>query len=226
MTIRPPSARSARTALSVCAVAFFAFSGMVAARAEPAPAAKISPVDVKTSRVYILVDKTGFGHQHGVVGRLRSGKLTLGAAAKAGQIVFDMPSFEADTADGRKYVGLEGDTDADTRQKVNANMLGEKVLNVKEFPTATFDVDSALDTGKRLPSGHPLYELRGRFTLHGTTRPLVLKAEAVAGARSIHLRGKFTVLQTQYGMKPYTAALGAVGVADQLTIWGEIDLAP
>ena len=194
------------------------------ANAQTEPSAAITKIDLKTSRVYVLVDKTGLGHQHGVAGRLQGGKLNLGARTKAGQIVFDMASFVADTEEARKYVGLEGKTDAATKKKVNDNMRGPDVLNVMKYPNATFDIDSAIETGKASSSGNPLYELKGSFTLHGVIRPLTVIAEVVSGDQSTHVRGQFKVLQSQFGMKPYAAALGAVGVADELTIWGEIDL--
>ncbi len=193
----------------------FALAALLAARGRSAEsqagraAATAPAINLKTSRVYVRVEKTGLGHVHGVVGNVKSGSLALGVRGNAGQIVFDMTSFTADTDEARKYVGLEGQTDAGTQKKVNDNMLGASVLDVKQYPTATFDVDSALETGKRTTAGHPLYELRGRFTLHGTIRPLTVTAEAVEGAKSTRLKGKFKVLQTNYGITPYTAALGA-----------------
>jgi hypothetical protein len=39
------------------------------------------------------------------------------------------------------------------------------------------------------------------------------------------LRGNFTILQSDFGITPYKAALGAVGVADELKIWGDIWIA-
>ena len=183
-------------------------------------------VDTETSRVFVFVEKTGFGHQHGVVGMVESGDLALDAKSDAGQIVFDMTSFLADTPEARKFVGLEGETDEETQKKVNENMLGPSVLNVREFPTATFRIDSALPTGKKTKKGAPLYELNGTFSLHGVEKPLSVIAEVSQTRQGTHVRGRFKVLQSKFGMKPYTAALGAVGVADELVIFGEFDLRP
>lgn len=38
----------------------------------------------------------------------------------------------------------------------------------------------------------------------------------------LHVRGRFAVLQTQYGIKPFSKGLGAIGVADELQIWGDL----
>ena len=191
--------------------------------AQPAGQLASSSIDIETSRVYILVDKTGLGHAHGVAGRLRSGYVKLGRRA-AGQIVFDMASFVADTDEARKYVGLSGTTSDSTKKQVNDNMLGPDVLNVKAHPTATFDIESAVPSAKKSAAGNPVYELRGTLRLRRTNRPLAIAAEAIAGENVTRLRGRFTIEQTKFGMKPYTAALGAVGVADALTISGEIDV--
>ncbi len=179
--------------------------------AQPAAGLGADDIDTTTSRVYILVDKTGLGHAHGVEGRLRGGSVKLDAKTGAGQIVFDMASFAADTDEARKYVGLSGSTSDSTKKQVNDNMLGPAVLGVKEHPTATFDVDSALPLAKKSADGNPLYQLRGTFHLRGVSRPLAIEAEAIAKEKLTRLRGHFTIEQTKFGMKPYTAALGARG---------------
>jgi hypothetical protein len=36
------------------------------------------------------------------------------------------------------------------------------------------------------------------------------------------MQGQFTLLQSEYGIKPYSTFGGLVGVKDALTIWGDI----
>jgi len=179
-------------------------------------------IDSRTSRVFILVGKTGLGHEHGVEGRIKGGSLALGATAGAGQIVFDATTFQADTPEARQYVGLEGTTDASTQRQVNANMLGADVLDVRRYPTATFKVDSILRLRAPKADAPPQYQLEGEFTLHGTTKKLKLVAEATPASGFVRLRGKFSILQSDYGITPYSKAFGAIGVADSLTIWGDL----
>ena len=38
----------------------------------------------------------------------------------------------------------------------------------------------------------------------------------------MHLRGGFTLLQSQFGITPFTKAFGAVGVADELKVYGDL----
>ena len=184
-------------------------------------------VNVRVSRVFTFVDKTGLGHQHAIEGNLAAGsRLQLGADSEAGRLVFDMRSFDADTPTARRYLGLSGDTDASTRSKVNANMKGRDVLNVQRYPQATFDVGSALATGKTSQRGLPTYELVGTFELHGTSKPIRILAEVEQARGWLHVRGNFVIAQTAYGITPFSKAFGAIGVTDSLRIHGDLWVAP
>lgn len=182
-------------------------------------------VDVNKSRIYTFVGKTGLGHEHGIEGRIKSGHLKLDADKNAGQIVFDMTTFDADTDAARRYVGLSGSTDASTRQQVNSNMRGAAVLDVRRFPTATFQIVSAKSLQKLSPRKLPVYELAGQFTLHGVTQPLTVQAEVQELENAWHIRGNFTILQRQFGITPYSKAFGAVGVTNALRIYGDLYVA-
>lgn len=193
----------------------------------PAPRAPLAPGDIDTtiSRAYVHVDKTGFGHEHGVESLLKSGHLLLGANQNAGELVFDMTSFKADTDEARRYVGLEGSSDAGTRQQVNDNMLGPEVLDVKQYPTAVFKVTSIQPIRSHRPNAPQQLQLDGDFTLHGTTNKITVIASPINANGYTRLVGSFSILQSDYGIKPFRKALGAVGVADRLTIWGDLWIA-
>lgn len=179
-------------------------------------------VDLQGSRVYVLVPKKGLGHDHAIVGPLRAGRVRLGAAEAAGSLVFDMAGFRADTPEGRKLLALKGETDEDTRRQVDANMLGSAVLDVERHPTATFEIRSALPSSRPAAAGKTAFDLVGTFTLHGVARPLSVRAEVEAVGPVDRLWGSFPVKQTDHGMKPFSKLGGVVGVADELTIYGDI----
>lgn len=187
----------------------------------PAPGA----VELKSSRVYAFVGKTGLGHEHAVIGTLKSGELHLGREKDAGKLEFDMRSFVADTPEARAYVGLKGETDRGTQQKVNSNMLGPDVLNVASFPTATFEIAS-IKKQRDLKDGAAEYLCEGDFTLHGVARRIRFTVLAEPKKGWHHLRGRFAIRQTDFGITPFTAALGTVGVANELTIFGDLWVRP
>lgn len=183
-----------------------------------------SEIDLKTSRVFIRVGKVGLGHEHAVVGEVKSGSLQRGNKSGAGEIVIDMTSFDADTAEARKYIGLKGTISESTQAEVTSTMLGTDILDVEKFPTATFRIGSALLLPEKSEEGRPQYRLEGDFTLHGVKRPLKLDAEEIKDESGVRLHGVFTIRQTDFGIARYSKAFGTIGVADELTVHGEIHL--
>lgn len=177
------------------------------------------------SRVYAFVGKTGFGHEHGVMGQLLASKLQLDATQDAGQLVFDMKSFAADSDTARKYVGLADTTPAATQREVNANMLGNAVLDTAHNPTASFVVQSVTKLRQPSAGGLAQYQLQGDFTLHGVAHPIQVVAEAEEQNGWVHLRGGFSLLQSQFGIRPFRKAFGAVGVADEVKVYGDLWIA-
>ncbi len=220
----------ARLALLFCLVPSLTFDveGQESGSSASATATAAQPGDVnlQVSRVYTFVDKTGFGHQHAIEGKLASGQLRLGASESAGTLVFDMNSFDADTDAARRFVGLSGSTDASTRSKVTKNMKSSDVLNVGRYPTATFTVESAVATGGASSTGRPIYELLGNFELHGATRSIRIPVEVEQARGWLHVKGRFSIQQSAFGIQPYSTALGAVGVTDTLVIHGDLWIAP
>lgn len=190
----------------------------------PAQAQTLEAGDVylSSSRVYVSVGKTGFGHEHAVVGQLSQGRLRLDVPQNSGQLVFDMRTFAADTDAARQVIGLEGTTDASTQQQVNANMLGPDVLDVAHYPTAAFNVRTVTRLPQPNARGLTQYQLDGDLTLHGVSQPIRIVAEAEERNQWIHLRGGFNLVQTHFGITPFSKAFGAIGVADQLTVWGDL----
>ncbi|HEV3344745.1 MAG TPA: YceI family protein, partial [Pirellulales bacterium] len=181
---------------------------------------------VETSRVYIFVGKVGLGHEHAVAGKLKSGAVQLGASRQAGEIVFDMSAFAADTNEAREYFGMDRTVPEGRRKEVTDNMKGAEVLDVRKHPTATFKIDSALPLNRKSGDGNDLYCLDGEFTLHGHKRPLKIDAEISEQNDGYRLIGSFKIKQTDYGIRPFSKAFGAVGVTDELTIHGDLVVAP
>ncbi len=178
-------------------------------------------IHLKASRVYVFVDKTGFGHQHVVAGRLSEGKLRI-AEKSAGRMVFDMPSFAADAADARRYLSMEEDVSEKTQREVTETMQGAAILDVADHPTAVFTIDSMRPFEGNSGGAKAQYRIEGQFQLRGVTRPLGFTAEGTLEKGYLHLKGNFPLRQTDYKIRPFRKALGAVGVADVLTVYGDL----
>ena len=223
----PWCAASPPYAVTISSLALLA--GLLAIAPEPARAQQETQVadkiQIESSRVYVFVGKVGLGHEHAVVGKLKSGTVKLGAPRNAGEFVFDMSTFSADTYEAREYFGLEGKVPDQRRREVTQNMVGAQVLNIRKYPTATFKIASALPLDRQSGDGNPLYRLDGEFTLHGVTRPVQIDAEVGEQKEGFRLIGSFKIKQTDYHIQPFSKAFGAVGVTDELTIHGDLVVA-
>ena len=189
------------------------------------PAAELAPgaVDTEASRIYVRIGKRRLGHEHGAEGLLKSGTVHLNARKDAGELVFDMSSFKADTDAARNYVGLEGSTDQDEQSQVTATMQGRRVLDAAAFPTATFEITSAALLVEKTEEGDSQYLLDGELTLHGETKPVKVTAAVLEEKDGlVRLAGDFTIKQSDYGIKPYAAVGGLVAVTDELKIFGDL----
>lgn len=197
--------------------------------AEPPASAQAPPekIDVANSRVYVYVPKKGGGHNHGIEGKLSAGNIRLGQAAGAGEMTFDLKAFQADTDEARKYVGLEPDFDTDDRVSVTTSMLGTLVLDTAQFATAKFTIASVKPVLLAVGVAGTAYQFEGDLELHGVKKKVsfVAGAEAIEGGKT-RIRGQFSLKQTDFGIKPFSKFFGAVGVADEIKVSGDIYLAP
>jgi polyisoprenoid-binding protein YceI len=95
------------------------------------------------------------------------------------------------------------------RVQIGKDLRG--VLDADRYPEITF-VSSRVEGG---PGG---FTVEGELTIMGRTEPLAVRARADGG----RVRGEATVKQTRWGIKPYSAFLGALKLADDVGV--EFDL--
>lgn len=138
-----------------------------------------------------------------VVGHWRA-TLDLGQSPSA--------SLSADSSSLRVREGRGGIQALDDADKQNINRaIRDEVLKATTIAFRSTAVDRA---GEGL-------QVRGELELMGLTRPLDFDVELRPGDK---LSARATVNQTDWGMKPYSALLGALKVADEVEITLEADL--
>jgi polyisoprenoid-binding protein YceI len=108
--------------------------------------------------------------------------------------------------------GIKPLTDRDKREIA---VSARKVLAADRYPEATFTA-TGFD-----PAANGGGTMGGTLTLAGQTRPVRLQVEQTAPG---HYRATTTVRQTDFGIKPYSAFLGSLKVADAVEIAVELDL--
>ncbi len=108
--------------------------------------------------------------------------------------------------------GLKPLTDRDRRE---IGATARKLLASDRNPEAVFTAT------KFEPDADGGGLISGTFMLRGVERPLQLTARP-AGQDRYRVTG--SVLQSAYGIKPYSAFLGALRVSDRVAIEADIDL--
>jgi polyisoprenoid-binding protein YceI len=101
------------------------------------------------------------------------------------------------------------------RDKREIGVTARKVLSADRYPEATFSADSFDQAADG--SG----TIAGTLALAGQSRPVRL---AVTQPSAGHYHATATVRQTDFGVKPYSAFLGSLKVADAVDIDIDIDL--
>jgi len=168
-------------------------------------------VEPDRSHALIAVGKSGAfsfaGHTHEVEAPVTSGSVRLDPDTPSKsdvKLVFNAAKMR---------VTGKGDP-ADDVPKVQEVMIGEQVLDVKKFPTITFE-----STGVTAKGAAPSMELTvaGRLTIRGATRPVTAPVSVRIEGAMLSATGKFLIKQTDFGIKPISVG-GVVKVKDELTI--------
>jgi polyisoprenoid-binding protein YceI len=98
------------------------------------------------------------------------------------------------------------------RREIDKN--ARKTLDVDHHPTATFE-------STRVVADDDHGTISGTLTLHGRAAPVDVQVRGVTPDR---YRATTVVTQSAYGIKPYSALLGALKVRDDVEVEVEVDL--
>ncbi len=116
-------------------------------------------------------------------------------------------SFEVREGTG----GVKPLTDSD-RAEIKKT-LREKILDATKHPAIAFrstDVEGAAED----------FTVTGDLTITGTTHPVTVRG-SITGGRA---HGSANIVQSQWGIKPYTAFFGALKLADEVGVEFDVDL--
>lgn len=165
------------------------------------------------SSLWVFVEKAGllsaFAHNHEIGVRSWSGTVTLPDSGVAGA------SAQLDI-DAKSLVVLDKKVSDKDRSEIFDSMHRE-VLESEKYPRIAFRSVSITGVAK---SGENRYgfTLNGDLSLHGTTKRIAVPLTATVTPAEIRVSGKYRLKQTDYGIKPYSAAGGTIKVRDTVTI--------
>lgn len=88
------------------------------------------------------------------------------------------------------------------------------VLHPSKYPTINF-------RSSNIQEKDDVYHVKGELTLHGVTRPIEFDAKTTTGK---DLKGRVTISQKDFGIKPYKALLGTLKVKNEVDIAFDLSL--
>lgn len=139
-----------------------------------------------------------------------SGQASVDPAEPANSTV--NAEIEADSFEVREGKGGVMPLTGSDRDEI-AKIIREKVLHTSEHPAITF-------RSTRVQGTPEAFTVEGELTIMGRTRAVTVSGR-VSGDR---LTGGATVVQSQWGIKPYSALFGQLKVADPVEIAFDLEL--
>lgn len=160
----------------------------------------------RQSTITIHVHKSGLlsvaGHNHTVIAPVS--KATIDAQGMAAEIVVLAKEMKV----------TDTDVSEDDRARIQAEMLGPKVLNAEKFPQIRF---KSLEIK---PAGAGHLRVTGMLDLHGVSKQITLE---ITGGGD-HYQGKTKLKQSEFGIEPISVAGGTIKVKDELEL--DFDIYP
>jgi polyisoprenoid-binding protein YceI len=159
------------------------------------------PIDVRRSTITVHVGKTGLlsvaGHEHWVNAPISSGVLNES----------DNPRVEFQVEAAKMEVKPDPKVDAKSQANTQKAMQ-ESTLESTKYPQISFRSTRADKQGEGL------WQVTGVLALHGVTKPVTLSVKREGDGYAGHT----VIRQTDFGIKPVTAAAGVVKVKNELDI--------
>ena len=114
---------------------------------------------------------------------------------------------------------VTGDINDKDRNEINRRMHDE-VLESDGYPEITYECSklSASQTGE----GQYWVALNGELSMHGVTRSQPISARVMVNGDTLQAAGDFSVRQSDYEIKPVSAAGGTVKLKDEIKLSFEI----
>ena len=134
-----------------------------------------------------------------------------------GEVQFVPGSFEnalLKVVINAKSLTLSGEVKEKDRLELERTMRDE-VLEVEKYPEILFS--STNISASRLAEGRYGGRIIGDLTLHGATQKnLWISPETTLSTEGLRAQGEFSLKQTDYGIKPYSAAGGTIKLKNEL----------
>lgn len=185
----------------------------------PAAGATLYQVDPQASELHIFVYRGGtfarLGHNHVMTSKSVAGRVWLRPQfpASAFELSFPVADLIVDDAEARRAAGSDFPPEiaAADKEGTRKNMLRKEVLDGETYPQVTVQ-SVALAGSLQAP------KITARITIKDASRDVVVPASIVVNGERLTASGEFEILQTDFGIKPFSIAMGALEVKDNLRV--------
>jgi polyisoprenoid-binding protein YceI len=165
------------------------------------------------SSFWVSVGKAGLfsalAHDHEIGVKRFSGRVVVPEAGASGgslEMEVDATSLEV----------LDKNPSEEDKKKI-FNSMHNEVLESAKHPKIAFKSVSVNDV-KQTGDGAYSFVVNGDLTLRGVTKRIAVPVAATITPQQLRATGKYTLKQSDYGIKPYSAAGGAVKVKDEIVV--------
>lgn len=194
-------------------VAYSVASSSVANAAE-----RIFSIVPRESRVILFLARKGFfsllAHDHVMVVREISGTIRYDderIEKSSIQLSIPVKGLLVDPLVERQRLQLTGELSKGEIQEIRSIMLSPRVLDAERFPTVEITSLAVRGTPGKLT-------LDLKWRIRGVERVLSATAEVTVSGNILRAKGEIFLLQTQFGILPYSTLLGTIAVEDQIGV--------
>ena len=181
--------------------------------------ATVYEIDPQASELNIFVYRGGslarLGHNHVMSSKSLTGRVWMRPrlAASGFELSFPVNELIVDDPDVRRAAGEDfpPEIPAADKEGTRKNMLRAEVLDAEHYPRV--EVRSVQVSGA-LPAPEVVARMTIKSSRRDITTPVTL---AITGDR-LTANGEFDILQTDFGIKPFSIGLGALEVQDRLRV--------
>ena len=164
------------------------------------------------SSFWVYVEKagllSGLAHNHEIGVKSFSGRVVVPEAGASGG------SLELDV-NAQSLTVLDKKPSEEDKKKIYNSMHSE-VLESAKYQKINFKSVSVSDL-KKTGDGYS-FTLNGDLTLHGVTKRIAVPVSATITPQQLRAIGKYTLRQSDFGIKPYSAAGGTVKVKNEVVV--------
>jgi polyisoprenoid-binding protein YceI len=193
---------------------------VVVAPAIPAAAAPNYQIDTQRSLLQILVYRGGklasLGHNHVIASHDLTGTVTRTDPLTATRFDLRLPvaSLTVDEPELRREAGADFQTEVpqSARDGTRRNLLSGALLDAEHFAHIRLHATDALD----LQNGR--FDVGVDVEIKGQTHRLRVPVQLQVSTDELSASGELAILQSDLGLTPFTALLGALMVENKLVV--------